>query len=448
MAIPNLQVPTSLSTANGVRQPILEGYVFSSGIHEPEISSLLSYKYPQYYLTSLLDRLGYEEDTAQKVFSWFEQDRTRRGGTVVELAGAINGNPTAVVNTDIIYSATAPGYFIVNDTVRFESGIVCRVTATQIINTDKQQITVVKMDGSNFVTADIAANDKFGHIASAFGEYSDAPAGRLFTPEEKYNTTTIIRRSMGISGDEFTNKTRIGDGKAWYFEAENQLMKEFAKDKETTILFGQIGTGAVKSTRGLLDFINQSGVVNGFAASAGVDEEDIQDHIKDLLIQGTSNEITVLAGAQFLADFQRAMRDYTVGGASGMQKLAGLDFQQYKFMGKTLTIAYYELFDDPTVVPSPANGLNSTGRADFSNFSLWLDMGKDENGTPLIVLRHKAHGGISRKWIHAIEKGLVSPSGVGGEVANGKDGFTVHYLCEVGLQCKLAHRHGILRATS
>jgi hypothetical protein len=445
MAIPSLQVPTSLSVAGGVSQPILEGYVFASGIHDPEISSLLSYKYPQYYLTSLLDRLGYEEPTAQKVFSWFEQDRTRKGGEVVTLGGAINGNASAVINTNIPWTAAQPGYFIVGDSIRLEAGPLVRVTATQDSG-GFQQITVVKASGANFVTADAVIGDKFGHVASLFGEYSDAPAGRLFTPAELYNTTSIIRRSMTISGDEFTNKTRIGDGKAWYFESENQLMKELARDKENTVLLGQLGTGAVKSTRGIIDFVTSLGVNNGFAAANGVSEEDIQDHIKDLLIQGTSNEITVLCSAQFLADFQRALRDYAVGGGTGMPKMAGLDFQQYKFMGKTITVAYYELFDDPATLPAAAPGAT---QIDFSNFSLWLDMGKDENSRPLIALRYKEHGGVQRKFIHTYETGMVSPNGnSGGQVSNGKDGFTVHLLCEVGVECRLAHRHGILRATS
>jgi hypothetical protein len=42
-------------------QDVLQGYVFQSGIHKPEHSSILTYKYPQYYLTSLLDRMGAEE---------------------------------------------------------------------------------------------------------------------------------------------------------------------------------------------------------------------------------------------------------------------------------------------------------------------------------------------------------------------------------------------------
>ena len=47
-----------LVAGNSVREPILQGYVFQSGLHKPEVSSILTYKYPQYYLTSVLDRMN------------------------------------------------------------------------------------------------------------------------------------------------------------------------------------------------------------------------------------------------------------------------------------------------------------------------------------------------------------------------------------------------------
>ena len=36
----------ALTSGNAARSTILESYVFGSGIHEPEISNILSYKYP------------------------------------------------------------------------------------------------------------------------------------------------------------------------------------------------------------------------------------------------------------------------------------------------------------------------------------------------------------------------------------------------------------------
>lgn len=37
---------SALTSGTDARSTILESYVFASGIHEPEISNILSYKYP------------------------------------------------------------------------------------------------------------------------------------------------------------------------------------------------------------------------------------------------------------------------------------------------------------------------------------------------------------------------------------------------------------------
>ena len=101
-----------------VREPILRDYVFQSGIHDPEVSSILTYKYPQYYLTSLLDRLGAEEPTSQDYFHWFIQDRTREGSDVACVDTAL---PAASVNITTNFTVDSAndnlGYLIVGDTI-------------------------------------------------------------------------------------------------------------------------------------------------------------------------------------------------------------------------------------------------------------------------------------------------------------------------------------------
>lgn len=399
-------------------------------------------------MTSLLDRLGNEETKAQKVWSWFIQDRTRKGSTITSLETAV-GSATIDVLTGFTHDgSTDLGYLIDGDVIRLESGVTARVSGSTG-NGGFQQVTLTKVAGGNWTSSDIAVNDAFGHSHSSFPEYSDAPNGRVYTPDEEYNAMTTIRRSFSISGDEFTNKTYLSDGKSWYFEVENIEMKELAKDKEDAVLFGELSTGTNKSSRGILDYALTYGVNNGFAAATGVSETDMQDHITDLLKENVSNNITVLCGAQFLTDAQRALKEYAVGGGTGMPQMAGLDFQEYKFMGKTIRFVYYELFNDPSVVPTPVNGIGAGGRIDFDNFSLWLDMGSDDSGNPLIKIVYKELDGQSRKFIHAYETGMMSPEGEnGGKVSNGKDGFTIHYLIECGVEVRLPNRLGILRATS
>ena len=80
---------------------------------------------------------------------------------------------------------------------------------------------------------------------------------------------------------------------------------------------------------------------------------------------------------------------------------------------------------------------------------LLLDMGTDDKGKKLISLKYKELGGQSRKFIHAYETGMMSPEGSnGGHVSNGEDAFRVHYLCEVGVEVRLANRMAIIKANS
>jgi len=438
---------------------ILSSYVFQSGIHKPEHSNLLSYKYPQYYMTTMLDRLGASEGIAQDVWSWSVLDRTRRAGTIDSVDSG-DGTATVVLTTQYVWTADRPGYLIVGDLIRIadgdESGSILRVTAVDdsTATPGLQEITVVKQEGGNITLtvgggATVAATI-FGHVTNAFGEASDAPNGRIFLPEEEWNALQIIRRSFSISGSEFTNRTWLKDGSAWYFTIEDIHMKEFALDREIAVMWGVRQDSGVRSTKGILDYAFDEGIENGFAAASGVQEADLRDHITDMFDEGVGNDIYVLCGSKFLADAQVALKDYAVAGALDYgvfgNNTAGLDFMSYKFMGKTIHFAHYQLFNDKEILPAVTA---AAGVVDYANFSLWLDLGTGSNGEKLISLRHKELDGQSRKFIHAYEVGMMNPAGPnGGMVANGKDAFTIHYLSEIGIEVRLPNRLGILRANS
>jgi len=386
-------------------------------------------------------------------------DRTRQGSTIAAIDTALPAT-SVVLDTNFTFnvgSGGIEGYLLVGDLIRVESGAILRVTATQDNGSNLQEITVANQEGGNITATDIQVGDAFGHIGNIFPEASSAPKGRLYLPEEEFNSLGILRRSFTVSGSEFTNRTYLNDGESWYFEQEEIEMREFARDREGYIMFGVINSSAPqtdpRSGKGIYDYANSEGVKNYFAGVTGVSETDIQDHLKDMLLQNVSNEIFVLAGAQFLADFQRAMKDYALAGALNYGKfgdnIAGLDFHRYTFMGKTMNIAYYEMFDDVEMLPTPVNGLDNQNRADFSNFSLWLDFGSENNSKSLITLKYKELNGTSRKFIHGYENGMVSADGsVGGNVTSGDDAFSVHLLSHIGVEVRLPNRTGILRASS
>ena len=432
------------------RSTILENYVFASGIHDPEHSKLLTYKYPQYYMTTLLDKIGADSPTAQTVFSWSIMDRTRKSSTVSSLTGGTSA--TAVVTTDIASDVAAGnlGYYIVGDVVRTEAGELGRVTAVGESG-GFQTIDLVRVVGGNWSASLIAGTFKLGHVFNSFAEGSAGPTGRLFLPVEDYNYTHILKRGVKITGTELTNRTILGDGKAWYFQIEDVLRKEFARDRECLVMFGERSATAATShraTRGILSWISAEGIINTYASATGVAEADIQDHITDLLPEGGSGEYMVLCGSTFLKYFQRALKDYAIAGAISYgtlgKNMAGLDFSGYRFLGKTIYVAYYELFDDTAVVPY--TGTPSASKINFRDFSLWLDMGKTAQGESLIKLRYKSLGGISRKYIQATIPGIMAFNGA--SPTHSGDYVEFSMLSDIGVEVKLANRMGILRANS
>lgn len=455
--MPALGNPTPpLVGGNSVRQPILEGYVFQSGIHDPEFSKILTFKYPQYYMTALLDKLGASEPTAQSTFEWAIMDRTRESGTVSSLSATGSTTITFEV-TEWDYTSSDLGYAVVGDVFRTASGALGRVTtiAASTVLSNKMKITLTKVssDGTGtWGSGDIANTQKIGHVYNSFAEGSSAPNGRLFLPVEDKNVTTIMRRSVQITGSEFTNRTRFDGGKAWYWTVEDIMMKEFAKDREQLVMFGQLQTSGVKNSRGILDWVSSEGVINTYASSVGVSEADIQGHIEDLLPEGGSSEYLVLCGARFLSKAQQALRDYQVHSTASYSQLgtnmAGLNFKGYQFLGKNVYFVYYELFNDTAVLPF--TGTPTSTITNFNDFSLWLDMGSDSSGRRLITLKYKnLEGSGQRKFIHTVENGMMSPQGDnGGFVSSSFDGFSVHLLSEIGIEVRLANRMGILRANS
>lgn len=437
-----------------VRNPILQSYVFQSGIHKPEHSSVLTYKYPQYYLTSLMDRLGSSEAVAQDVFSWNTLDRTRESGTCSSVTGVPGTSATFEV-TEFDFTSTDLGGLVVGDIIQTEGGGLLRVT-TSVVSTvlsNKQKVTVVRYDGGTITATELADAMVFGHVFNAFGEASDAPDGRLFLPTEDYNVTTILRRSFKISGSEFTNRTYLGNGEAWYWTVEEIHRKEFARDRELLILFGKLNNSGVKISRGILDWVNALGIITTYASASGPVETDIMEHLRKLSVEGGSAEYLVLCGSKFYKNLQIAFRDYFVGGGISLgttdSNNVGLNVRKYNFMGINVNFVRYELFDDRKALPYASTPTST--KVDYSDFSLWLDLGSDSGGNKLIKLKYKEHGGQSRKFIQKLEVGMMNPSSTdmeGGLVASGFDGFRIHMLSEISIEVRLANRMGIMKATS
>lgn len=453
MAIPAISYPTSLSGTDAAKvyDPILNGYIFNAGLNMPEISSILTEIYPQYTLTSLLDRLGASEPIQNDTFSWFVQDRTRKSATV---SSGVAGLPTAslTLTLDTVAAGADLGYYVIGDLVRTEAGTILRVNSVGDAG-GFQTITVGKPDGTNIVSGNIANGEKIGHLATSFEEGSTGPKGRLFTPEEEYNYTQIFRRGIKVSGSALDSKSWIelpGGKRAWYFYSENAMFKEFMADVERNTMFGvRSVNGTRKTTRGVWDRVvtGTEGQIQNFTTSAGITETDLQALIVKLIRQNSSNEMIGLCGSDAMSDIHVALKPYAVNGSVNYgaygANLAGLNFQEYNYMGKILKFFHYELFDDDQTLPFITT--STATKTNFRHTALFLDLGNNGSGESLISTRHRDGDGGSRKFIHKVIPGMHPQTTQAGAFASSSfDGYEVQILAELGVKQLLPNRCGVL----
>jgi hypothetical protein len=459
MAIPAISYPSSLSGTNAVksRDPILQGYIFDAGLQMPEISSILTYLYPQYTSLALFDRLGASSGIQNDTFSWFIQGRTRKSATV---SSGVSGLPAAsqTLTLDTVATGADLGYFVIGDLVRTENGTILRVNSVGDAG-GFQTITVGKPSGSNIAVGDIANAEKIGHLSTSFEEGSTGPKGRFVTPTEEYNYLQIFRRGIKVSGSALDTKSWIdlpGGKRSWFFESEGAMFKEFMADIERNVMFGvRSVSGTRKTSRGIWDRVVTSaeGQIQNFATAGGITETDLQALITKLVRENSSDELFGLCGSEAMNDIHVALKPYAMNGAvqygSYGSNLAGLKFQEYNYMGKSLKFAHYALFDDAETLPFVTTSTST--KTNFRHAALFLDMGDNGSGEKLISLKHRDGDGGNRKFAHAIVPGMHTGSGTqqgGGFAASTFDGYEVSILSECGVKMMLPNRCGVLLPNS
>jgi len=166
------------------------GFIWGSGISAEEYSELLSYLYPQYLATAMIDKLSSEATSNQRFF-WAEQDRTRKALEISVAPGAPGATVTVTVTAD------SAAYVIKGDTYRTRDGKV--VVVDNVVN---DQVTISILDTVGYGTisgqievSDVSAGSKLGHIGSNFAEGSSNIGSRTSFPNQRNNQTNILRKN-------------------------------------------------------------------------------------------------------------------------------------------------------------------------------------------------------------------------------------------------------------
>jgi hypothetical protein len=453
MAQVNVSYPSgALVAGNTVRNPILQSYVFNAGLIEPEHSSWLFDVFPQYRLSVLMDRIGGFTPIKNDALTWSKLGRTRQNTTITS---GVTGLPAASLNLVLTtpYSGANLGYFLLNDILRTESGVLLKVTATQEAS-GFQQITVVKVGGGNIETGNVANSETLGHAFNQFSPGSTGPVGRLYLPDEDYNYTQILRRGNKIDRSAFSNRIYLKEfgiggvaGESWMFANEKYDLAEHMRDLENTVMFGiRSKVGNDTTTRGIWDSVVTSGqgqVVN-FTAGTGITETDLQVIATRLLREGGGvSEKLVLCGSEAMSDILVALKQYAVNGGISFGSFGantvGLDFVQYQFGSLKLNFTHYPLFDDDRLLPFV--GTPTASKINFRHVALFLDMGSP--GERLLELKYRDGDLGPAKLTHKYINGMFPMDG-NSVASNSFDGAEYQILSEIMVVFRGPNRSGAL----
>lgn len=443
--ISGTNVPSTISGAGAIKRDngIFEGHIFSAGIEKPQILETLLVKFPEYYMLDVATKLGLNKTITldgSGRYVWNKMGRTRKGATVSSVSN--NTTASATIVTDIAYSdANAAGYFLPGDTIYITSSGARGVITAVGDSSSFQTITVARPDGSNWTTALLAANMKFGHTGTSFGEGSSGSGGyRSYFPEQDYNYSQIARRGIKVTRNMMDTKTIFSDG-SWYFEVEDIEQKEFLKDIDASLFFGtrykSSTLGGRSQARGLLEYAEEEGQEVTFSSAVGAQEADLKLLIEQLIPQQGSDKIVLACGLKLYSDLQSSLgNNYRPVPTSTFQEKTGIKVSTYEFFNKEISLLHVPMFHDEAIVPQVDA---SASAIDFQNFGLALDFGPVGGG--------KSNFEVG--WVKEVtQKAITGMASDSYEVSNAFDGVQMELLAEFSTACYMPNRLGILRSNS
>ena len=456
MAYVNDKNPSNLSP-NIIQTGNVNGQYVFGGIQKPDFSDYITYRFPQYTITTLLNRIGRKNPVVgNDFFSWFEKGKFRQSVTASAATGA-SGDTTGTVT----YASGTQASFLVGDVIRFENNVYAVVSGVTSGGGGNGASGTLGLNavGTNF-GASITGTLKFAHLYNLQQEYSDSPSGRVWQESQVNEYMGIMRRSVTCSTTQASNMKYVKKSDSewsYYYINEMETMQEMAMDREMYILAGKATTTGTTNpvlsgtTRlggnGIIPRVIADGVVGTY--SSAIAETDLAEQVRLMCLNSQGSEFTVLCGSSAYADAQFALRDYTLNGGISFGVfgneglMTGINITKYKFMDKILNFVLYYPFANEALFPAPAtSGIN------WDKAMLFLNMGTDDRGNPLINLRYKQDLlGQSLEFRRTVQEGITSPeSGASASRSNGKDGFTVDFYSSIGVELRAANNHGLLYA--
>lgn len=441
-----------------------------------QVSTVLSYVFGTKdagYSTSLdmlTGGLGNVMTIDQPSFEWNVMVDTDRAVTIRDAkwnGGTISDNTTAGLGNTPITLWLEDDWFTTGTILEFDN----REFQVRVANPPYQDgslwvYTVFLADGNpaSYVPAEyLKPGKQVSRLASAYEEYSEEGDILNYNTQFKMrNYLTTIRLNYDITGSAYSTVMAIAlkdpaTGKTSYLWADYQewkALREWYKRMERMLVYmktnvNKDGSCNLKGTNGRPVYIG-SGLLEQIAPSnrryyTKLTAELLEDFLFDLSYNclGTNErKFVALTGEMGMREFDRILKekvstmnlmDTVFVTGSGDSLTFGGQFKTYKMTnGIELTLKYFPLYDDATynrdlhpVTLKPKESYRMT----------FLDLGRRDGEANIVKVVRK-----DREFVCWYTGGAVAPSGYARDKntlrSNGKDGYTVFFLGEVGIMLR------------
>lgn len=317
---------------------------------------------------------------------------------------------------------------------------------------------------SSYIPADLLTPGcQVSRLASAVEEYSEEGDILNYNTHFKMrNYLTTIRINYDITGSAYSTVMAIAlqdpkTGKKSYLWADYQewvALREWYKRCERMLVYmksnvNKDGSCNLKGTNGRPVFIG-AGLLEQIAPSnrryyTELTAELLEDFLFDLSynVLGTNErKFVALTGEMGMREFDRILKEKVVNmnltdtvfvTGSGDNLTFGGQFKTYKMTnGIELTLKYFPLYDDLTY----NRKLHPITKKPLESYRMtFLDLGRRDGEANIVKVVRK-----DREFVTWTTGGAVLPSGYGKSIntlrSNGKDGYTVFYLGEMGIMLR------------
>ena len=363
-----------------------------------------------------------------------------------------------------------PGAILSFDNVNFQvrvNGVPYQDGSTWVY-----EVYVVEGFSGSYIPCEyLQPGRQVSRVGSAYEEYSDeADIINYQTPFKMRNHLQTLRLSYDITGDAYSTVLAIAltdpeTGKKSYLWADYQYwlaLREWKKREERALLFSHSnrnsdGTYNLKGTNGrpvptMAGLFEQISPAN-IRYYTTLTTELFEDYLFDLcynLIGTNERKFLALTGEMGIREFDRILKEKTASfnlidthfiTGSGQDLTLGGQFTTYKMVnGIELTVKRCALFDNAELFRETHP---LTGKPLMSYTFMFVDLGMRDGQANIVKVCRKG-----REFVQWCTGGSVIPSGYANSIntlrSNSRDGYSVHFLGEVGIMVRNPLACGIL----